>query len=212
MSESRTSYQSVLNSRYASGEMKLNFSEQKKFSTWRQLWVWLARAEMTLGVQIDGKPITEAMVQQMEAKIQDIDFGVAAEEERKRKHDVMAHVHTFGAACPEAKGVIHLGATSCFVTDNTDLLILRDGLNVLLPKVARCIGRLSDFADRYKDLPTLGYTHYQPAQLTTVGKRATLWLSDLLMDERALDRARKDLRFRGIKGATGTQVGQIKKH
>ena len=137
----RRGYQSALNSRYASIEMKFNFSEQKKFSTWRRLWVWLAKAERALGVHVDGKPITEEMVQELERNVNTIDFGVAAEEERKRKHDVMAHVHTFGAACPEAKGVIHLGATSCYVTDNTDLIVLRDGLDLLLPKLARCIGR-----------------------------------------------------------------------
>ena len=208
-SNPREMYQSPLTARYASKEMSFNFSDQKKFSTWRQLWVWLAKAEQELGVKNDGHVITNEQIAEMQAKVNDIDFAMAAAEERKRRHDVMAHVHTFGEACPGAKGIIHLGATSCFVTDNTDLILIRDGLGLLAPKVARCIQRLAKFAEEHKDLPTLGYTHYQPAQLTTVGKRATLWINDLLRDEKNLTAASAELEFRGIKGATGTQASYM---
>ncbi len=208
-SNSTEVFQSPLSKRYASKEMLFNFSDQKKFSTWRQLWIWLAKAEQELGVQNDGHVISNEQIAEMEVKVNDIDFAMAAQEERKRRHDVMAHVHTFGEACPGARGIIHLGATSCFVTDNTDLILIRNGLDLLAPKVARCIQRLAKFAQEYKDLPTLGYTHYQPAQLTTVGKRATLWISDLLMDEENLSEARAKLRFRGTKGATGTQASYM---
>ncbi|XP_034449588.1 adenylosuccinate lyase isoform X1 [Hippoglossus hippoglossus] len=194
-------YRSPLVSRYASKEMAFNFSDRKKFSTWRKLWIYLAQAEKTLGL-----PITDAQVQEMESHADDIDFVMAAEEERKLRHDVMAHVHTFAHCCPTAAPIIHLGATSCYVGDNTDLIMLRDGFDILLPKLARVIDRLMNFAEKYADLPTLGYTHYQPAQLTTVGKRACLWLQDLAMDMRNLQRARDDLRFRGVKGTTGTQA------
>jgi len=203
------SYQSPLNSRYASQDMKFNFSEQKKFSTFRRLWTWLAEAQKEAGVLIDGRAIDQEQVDQMRANVDDVDFALAAAEERRRKHDVMAHVHAFAAACPDAAAIIHLGATSSFVNDNTDLLVIRDGLDLLLPKVARCVDRLGKFAEEYKSLPTLGYTHYQPAQLTTVGKRACLWIADLLIDERALARVRGDLRFRGAKGATGTQASYM---
>eukprot|EP00095_Tigriopus_kingsejongensis_P005121 snap_masked-scaffold100_size373717-processed-gene-0.3 protein:Tk05121 transcript:snap_masked-scaffold100_size373717-processed-gene-0.3-mRNA-1 annotation:"uncharacterized membrane protein ddb_g0293934-like isoform x2" len=199
-------YQSPLNSRYASEAMKFNFSDHRKFSTWRRLWWILAQAQRDVGLTIDGQSITQEQLDEMEANIENIDYAAAIEEEKKRKHDVMAHVHTYGLVCPRAKGIIHLGATSCYVTDNTDLLVIRDGLNILLPKLARCIRRLADFALQHKDLPTLGYTHYQPAQLTTVGKRACLWLQDLLIDELTISRVRDDLKFRGIKGATGTQA------
>ncbi|XP_036446368.1 adenylosuccinate lyase [Colossoma macropomum] len=194
-------YRSPLVSRYASKEMAFNFSDKKKFTIWRTLWIFLAKAEKVLGL-----PITDAQVSEMEAHVEDIDFAMAAEEERKLRHDVMAHVHTFANCCPTAAPIIHLGATSCYVGDNTDLIMLRDGFDILLPKLARVIDRLANFADKYADLPTLGFTHYQPAQLTTVGKRACLWLQDLLMDMRNLQRARDDLRFRGVKGTTGTQA------
>ncbi len=203
------SYQSPLNSRYASPEMKHNFSDQKKFSTFRRLWLALAAAQRDAGVLIDGAPIRQEQLDEMEAAVNAVDFALAAAEERRRKHDVMAHVHAFAVACPGAAPIIHLGATSCFVTDNTDLIVIRDGLDVLLPKVARCVDRLSRFAREHRALPTLGYTHYQPAQLTTVGKRACLWIGDLLMDERAMRRARDDLRFRGAKGATGSQASYL---
>lgn len=194
-------YQSPLSSRYASNEMAYNFSDQNKFSTWRKLWIYLAKSEKSLGLSITDEQIAE-----MEANIQNIDYKMAAEEELKTRHDVMAHVHTFSHCAPKASPIIHLGATSCYVTDNTDLILLKDGFNILLPKVARCISRLAKFAEEYKNLPTLGFTHLQPAQLTTVGKRACLWISDLLTDLQNLERARDNLRFRGVKGTTGTQA------
>ncbi|XP_030649304.1 adenylosuccinate lyase isoform X1 [Chanos chanos] len=194
-------YRSPLVSRYASKEMAYNFSDKKKFTTWRKLWIYLAKAEKDLGL-----PISDAQIGEMEAHVDDVDFSMAAEEERKLRHDVMAHVHTFAHCCPAAAPIIHLGATSCFVGDNTDLIMLRDGFDILLPKLACVMDRLASFAEKYADLPTLGFTHYQPAQLTTVGKRACLWLQDLTMDMRNLQRARDDLRFRGVKGTTGTQA------
>lgn len=199
MAENR--YRSPLSSRYASAEMSENFSADKKFQTWRRLWVELARAEQKLGLSV-----SDVQISAMEAKISEIDYDLAAHEEKKRRHDVMAHVHTFGVACPEAAGIIHWGATSCFVTDNTDLICLRDGIDLLLPKFARAIDRFARFAKEFRALPTLGFTHYQPAQLTTVGKRACLWIQDLLFDLRNVERARADLRFRGVKGTTGTQA------
>ncbi|XP_064621752.1 adenylosuccinate lyase-like [Lineus longissimus] len=194
-------YRSPLVARYASPEMAYNFSDFKKFTTWRQLWIFLAKAQRALGLDITEEQITE-----MEDNQNGIDFDRAAQEEKKRRHDVMAHVHTFAASCPKAAGIIHLGATSAYVGDNTDLIMLRDGLDILLPKVARCIDRLSNFAMKQRSQPCLGYTHMQPAQLTTVGKRACLWIQDLIMDLRNLQRAREDLRFRGVKGTTGTQA------
>uniref|UniRef100_A0A8C3KQ28 Adenylosuccinate lyase n=2 Tax=Scolopacidae TaxID=8917 RepID=A0A8C3KQ28_9CHAR len=194
-------YRSPLVSRYASPEMGFNFSERKKFGTWRRLWLYLAQAEKSLGL-----PITDEQIKEMEANLDNIDFEMAAEEEKKLRHDVMAHVHTFAHCCPKAAAIIHLGATSCYVGDNTDLIVLRDGFNLLLPTLARVISRLADFAEKYADLPTLGFTHYQPAQLTTVGKRCCLWIQDLCMDLHNLERARDDLRFRGVKGTTGTQA------
>ncbi|XP_074019136.1 adenylosuccinate lyase isoform X2 [Numenius arquata] len=166
--------------------MGFNFSERKKFGTWRRLWLYLAQAEKSLGL-----PITDEQIKEMEANLDNIDFEMAAEEEKKLRHDVMAHVHTFAHCCPKAAAIIHLGATSCYVGDNT---------------LARVISRLADFAEKYADLPTLGFTHYQPAQLTTVGKRCCLWIQDLCMDLHNLERARDDLRFRGVKGTTGTQA------
>ncbi|XP_077308553.1 adenylosuccinate lyase isoform X2 [Lithobates pipiens] len=194
-------YRSPLVSRYASREMAFNFSDSKKFHTWRQLWLFLAQAQRSLGL-----PITEEQIQEMETNLENIDFKMAAEEEKRLRHDVMAHVHTFAHCCPRAAPIIHLGATSCYVGDNTDLIVLRDGFDIILPKLARVISRLADFAERYVDLPTLGFTHYQPAQLTTVGKRACLWLQDLCMDLHNVERARNELRFRGVKGTTGTQA------
>jgi len=198
---STESYQTPLNTRYSSKEMQFNFSEQKKFSTWRQLWLWLAEAERELGLDI-----SEEQLQQLRDNTHNIDFQLAAEQERKVRHDVMAHVHTYGVACPLAAPIIHLGATSCYVGDNADLICLRDGLDLLLPKVARVVSRLAGFAREHSELPTLGFTHLQPAQLTTVGKRACLWLQELLMDEENLRTARDGLRFRGVKGTTGTQA------
>ncbi|XP_043924199.1 adenylosuccinate lyase isoform X2 [Protopterus annectens] len=153
-----------------------------------------------------GLPITDEQIQEMVNHLDDIDFKMAAEEEKKLRHDVMAHVHTFAHRCPRAASIIHLGATSCYVGDNTDLIVLRDGIDILLPKLARVISRLANFAEQYANLPTLGFTHYQPAQLTTVGKRCCLWLQDLCMDLQNLEHARTKLRFRGVKGTTGTQA------
>ncbi|XP_045595047.2 adenylosuccinate lyase [Procambarus clarkii] len=194
-------YRNPLAYRYASTEMSFNFSETKKFTTWRKLWTYLAKGEKELGL-----PITDEQIKDMEANWYNIDYEFAAKEEEKIRHDTMAHVRTFSAACPKAAPIIHLGATSCYVGDNTDLIVLRDGFDILLPKVARCIHRLAKFSLEQKDRPTLGFTHLQPAQLTTVGKRAALWIQELLMDERAMSRARDDLRFRGVKGTTGTQA------
>uniref|UniRef100_A0A8C7E139 Adenylosuccinate lyase n=1 Tax=Oncorhynchus kisutch TaxID=8019 RepID=A0A8C7E139_ONCKI len=202
-------YRSPLVSRYASKEMAYNFSDRKKFTTWRKLWIYLAKAEKALGLLV-----TDAQVTEMESHAEDIDFAMAAEEESKLRHDVMAHVHTFAHCCPTAAPIIHLGATSCYVGDNTvreawqpryfRMSVLNG--HVCFSWLARVIDRLSNFAEKYADLPTLGFTHYQPAQLTTVGKRACLWLQDLAMDMRNLQRAREDLRFRGVKGTTGTQA------
>jgi adenylosuccinate lyase len=194
-------YDHPLARRYASTEMAALFGDDRKFSTWRKLWLELARAEKDLGL-----PITDQQLREMEAHLTDIDYDLARAEEKKRRHDVMAHVHTFGARCPTAAPIIHLGATSCYVTDNTDLIIMRAGLDLLCARLARVIDRFSAFAKIHRDLPTLGFTHFQAAQLTTVGKRACLWLQDLLMDLRNLERAREDLRFRGVKGTTGTQA------
>ena len=200
----RDRYENPLTSRYASREMAWNFSDDKKFQTWRNLWVHLARAEMKLGL-----PISAEQIEVMEANVANIDYAFAEAEEKKRRHDVMAHVRTFGECCPAAAPIIHLGATSCYVGDNTDLICLRDGLDLLLPKVATAIDRLARFAREHREQPTLGFTHYQPAQLTTVGKRASLWVQDLLFDLRNLERARGDLRFRGVKGTTGTQASFV---
>ncbi|KAI9846562.1 MAG: adenylosuccinase ade13 [Thelocarpon superellum] len=203
MSEHDT-YQTPLSERYASKEMTHLFSSRKRASTWRQLWLWLAEAQKELGLP----GITDEALAQMKEHLtmSDDDFVVAAAEEKRRRHDVMAHVHTYGQVAPAAAGIIHWGATSCYCTDNADLMFLRDGLDLLLPKLAVIIHKLRGFAAEYKDLPCLGYTHGQPAQLVTVGKRACLWVQDLLMDLRNLERARRDIRFRGAKGTTGTQA------
>ena len=185
--------------------MKHVFSPRNRFSTWRQLWVYLAESERELGLDISNEAITQLKAR---TRIQDDEFETAAVEEKRRRHDVMAHVHTYGLAAPAAAGIIHLGATSCFVTDNADLIFLRDALNLLLPKLAGVIQRLSSFAMEYRDLPCLGYTHGQSAQLVTVGKRASVWITDLLDDLHNLEHARDRLlsKFRGVKGTTGTQA------
>ena len=195
------SYETPLNSRYASPEMKYLFSSQYKFSTWRRLWVALAEAEQQLGLEISDEQIDE-----MKAHLEDIDFEKAAEYESKFRHDVMAHVHTFGELCPKARPIIHLGATSCYVGDNTDVIIMRQGLQLLLAKLTEILRRLTDFARQYQDLPTLAYTHYQPAQPTTVGKRATLWINDILMDIEEVQQTMDGLKLLGSKGTTGTQA------
>ncbi|XP_065658369.1 adenylosuccinate lyase isoform X2 [Hydra vulgaris] len=198
---SHLTYQSQLTSRYASKEMGFNFSDHKKYSTWRKLWVILAKAEQILGLNISNEQI-----KQMEENVEKIDYEMAAKEESLCRHDVMAHVHTFGCAAPLAAPIIHLGSTSCYVGDNADLIMIKDAFDILLPKLARCIDRLSKFAMKYKDLPCLGFTHLQPAQLTTVGKRTTLWISDFLMDLDALSNLRNNLKFLSVKGTTGTQA------
>ncbi len=194
-------YESPLSSRYASKEMLYLFSSDKKFSTWRKLWIALAKAEKELGLNITDEQISE-----MEAHIYDIDYEYAAKLEKELRHDVMAHVHTFGKACPSAMPIIHLGATSCYVGDNTDIILMREGLEIIRGKLVNVISRLADFAEEYSSLPTLGFTHFQPAQLTTVGKRATLWMNELLMDLDELEYRISTLKLLGSKGTTGTQA------
>jgi adenylosuccinate lyase len=186
---------------YPSREMLYNFSAEKKFRTWRRLWVALAEAEHELGLAI-----TAAQIEALRAHQDEVNYEVAEARERQVRHDVMAHIYAYGLQCPTAKGIIHLGATSAYVTDNTDLIQMRDGLLLLRAKLLQLIADLADFAARHKDLATLGYTHFQPAQLTTVGKRACLWLQDLVMDYEALEHCRSNLKFRGVKGTTGTQA------
>jgi adenylosuccinate lyase len=195
-------YESPLASRNASPEMLRLFSPQHKFGLWRRLWLELARQERTLGLA----RISPQALAQMEANLDHIDFERAADWEKRLRHDVMAHVHTFEEAAPAAKGIIHLGATSQYVVDNADLMIMRDAMKLLCVRLANAIDALSDFALKYKDLPTLGYTHYQPAQLTTVGKRACLWAQDLVIDLEELEYRINTLKFRGVKGTTGTQA------
>ena len=194
-------YQSPLASRYASDYMLRLFSAETRIRTWRKLWVSLARAEMKLGL-----PITEEQVAELEANVGNIDFECAAAREKEVRHDVMAHVYAFGKAAPSAAGVIHLGATSCYVTDNADLVIYRDGLRYLRGELCAVIRNLADFAMEHRATPTLGYTHYQPAQLVTVGKRASLWMQDLVSDLDELDFAISNIRFLGCRGTTGTEA------
>ncbi|MCQ2433489.1 MAG: adenylosuccinate lyase [Clostridia bacterium] len=194
-------YESPFSSRYASDEMQYLFSSDMKFSTFRRLWVALARAEKAMGVAITDEQIAE-----MEAHIHDIDYAKAAEYEKKLRHDVMAHVHTFGDLCPNARPIIHYGATSCYVGDNTDMIIMREALKLVRGKLLGVIKNLRDFADKYKAQPCLAYTHLQPAQLTTVGKRATLWMYELTLDLEDLDYVLSSLKLLGSKGTTGTQA------
>ena len=194
-------YISPFSSRYASDYMSALFSAQTRIETWRRLWVELARAESELGL-----PITAAQVKALEDHVSDIDFDYAAEKEKEFKHDVMAHIHAYGAVAPEAAGIIHLGATSCYVTDNADLVLYRDALVYIRGELLKVIANLTDFAEIYKDMPTLGYTHYQPAQLVTVGKRASLWLQDFASDLDELDFALKNVKFLGCRGTTGTEA------
>lgn len=194
-------YSNPLAERYSSKEMLENFSPDKKFSTWRKLWIALAESEKELGLHI-----TDEQIEEMKANIYNIDYELAAKKESEFRHDVMAHVHTFGTQAPKAMPIIHLGATSAFVGDNTDLIQIKDGLDIVKTKLVNVISEMSKFAMEYKDLPTLGFTHFQAAQLTTVGKRATLWLQSLLLDLEELEFREKTLRFRGVKGTTGTQA------
>lgn len=196
---------SPLSSRYADDEMKYIFSSDKKFSTWRRLWIALAESEKELGIDI-----TDEQIDEMRAHIDDIDYELAAKYEKDVRHDVMAHVKTFGDACPKAHGIIHLGATSCYVGDNTDIIVMREALCHIRDLMINCISALADFAKRHKDLPTLAYTHFQAAQPTTVGKRATLWIQDLVMDLEALEYQIRSLKLLGCKGTTGTGASFLK--
>ena len=197
----KDTYESPLNSRYASREMKYIFSPDKKFRTWRKLWVALAEAEMELGLSVTPEQVAE-----LKEHMDDINYDVAEEQEKKVRHDVMSHVHAYGVQCPNAKGIIHLGATSCYVGDNTDIIIMYEGLELIKSKLVKVISLLRDFALEYKDMPTLGFTHFQPAQLTTVGKRASLWLWELIMDLENVNFQLSRAALLGSKGTTGTQA------
>ena len=194
-------YESPLSSRYASQYMLSLFSAETRIRTWRKLWVSLAKAEHTLGL-----PVTQEQVDELEAQLDNIDFEVAAAREREVRHDVMAHVYAYGLVAPKAAGIIHLGATSCYITDNADVVIYRDGLRYLRAELLKVVSNLAAFADKYKATPTLGYTHYQPAQLVTIGKRATLWMQDLMSDLEELDFVIGSMKFLGCRGTTGTEA------
>ena len=194
-------YESPLSSRYASQYMLNLFSAETRIRTWRKLWVSLAKAEHTLGL-----PVTQEQVDELEAQLDNIDFEVAAAREREVRHDVMAHVYAYGLVAPKAAGIIHLGATSCYVTDNADVVLYRDGLRYLRAELLKVVSNLAAFADKYKATPTLGYTHYQPAQLVTIGKRATLWMQDLMSDMEELDFVIGSMKFLGCRGTTGTEA------
>ncbi|MBQ8015545.1 MAG: adenylosuccinate lyase [Clostridia bacterium] len=197
-------YESPLSSRYASKYMLDLFSSDMRYQIWRRLWVSLAKAEMKLGL-----PVTAEQVSDLENNIENIDYECVSKREKEVRHDVMAHVYAYGKVAPSAAGIIHLGATSCYVTDNADLIIYRDGLLYLRKELLKVIANLADFADKYKALPTLGYTHYQPAQLVTVGKRATLWMQDFLSDLNEIDFAVENIKFLGCRGTTGTEASFV---
>lgn len=197
----KNTYESPLSARYASKEMKYIFSPDKKFRTWRKLWIALAESEMELGL-----PITQEQIDELKAHAEDINYEVAQEREKLVRHDVMSHVYAYGVQCPNAKGIIHLGATSCYVGDNTDIIIMTEGLQLIRNKLITVIRNLSKFADEYKALPTLAFTHFQPAQPTTVGKRATLWIQELLMDLEDVEYQLSKAKLLGSKGTTGTQA------
>ena len=194
-------YQSPLSERYASKEMQYIFSPDKKFRTWRKLWIALAETEMELGL-----PVTQEQIDELKAHQDEINYDVAKQREKEVRHDVMAHVYAYGVQCPKAKGIIHLGATSCYVGDNTDIIVMTEALALVRKKLVNVIAELAKFADRYKDQPTLAFTHFQPAQPTTVGKRATLWMHELVMDLEDLDYVAGSIRLLGSKGTTGTQA------
>jgi adenylosuccinate lyase len=205
----RAVYDNPLVTRYAGREMARLWGPQVKFSTWRRLWVALAEAQQELGLLADDgvtPRITDEQLRALRAHVDDIDFERAAAHERRLRHDVMAHIHTYAEACPEARDILHLGATSCYVTDNTDLLLLRDGLSLLHDRLVGVIDALARFAERWRDLATVGFTHFQPAQLTTVGKRTCLWCYDFVLDLHEIEHRLQTLRFRGAKGTTGTQA------
>ncbi|MCJ7691511.1 MAG: adenylosuccinate lyase [Clostridiaceae bacterium] len=197
----RNSYNTPLNSRYASKEMSYLFSDEMKFKTWRKLWVALAEGERKLGVNI-----TEAQIEELKSYVDDVNYEVAEEKEKEIRHDVMSHVYAYGVQCPTAKGIIHLGATSCYVGDNTDLIVMKEAMLLIKKKLVNVVSKSSNFALKYKDVPALGFTHLQPAQLTTVGKRATLWIQELIMDLENLDFVIERMKLRGVKGTTGTQA------
>ncbi len=197
----RSNYESPFGARYASKEMQYIFSQDKKFKTWRLLWIALAKAEMKLGL-----PITEEQIDELVAHKDDINYEEAEAREKLVRHDVMSHVYAYGLQCPKAKGIIHLGATSCYVGDNTDVIIMRDALTLIRKKVINVLANLAAFAEKYKDMPCLAYTHLQPAQLTTVGKRATLWMNELYYDLEEIDYRIAHLKLLGSKGTTGTQA------
>ena len=194
-------YQSPLSERYASREMQYIFSPDKKFRTWRRLWIALAETERELGL-----PITEEQIEELRAHADDINYEVAREREKLVRHDVMSHVYAYGQQCPKAKGIIHLGATSCYVGDNTDMILMAEALDIVKKKLVNVIAELAKFADTYKDQPTLAFTHFQPAQPTTVGKRASLWMQEFLMDLEDLEYVKGSLKLLGSKGTTGTQA------
>ncbi len=197
-------YESPFSTRYASPEMQELFSSDYKFKTWRRLWISLAKAEQSCGL-----PITDAQIKQLEEHAEDINYDVASAREKEVRHDVMAHVYAYGVQCPDAKGIIHLGATSCYVGDNTDVIIMREALKVVRRKLVNVMSNLSSFAMEYRSMPALAYTHLQPAQLTTVGKRATLWLNEFLMDYEELEYRISSLKLLGSKGTTGTQASFV---
>ena len=200
-------YTSPLSERYASKEMQYIFSQDMKFSTWRKLWIALAETEMELGLSENGKPvITPEQIDEMKAHVNDINYDVAKEREKLVRHDVMSHVYAYGQQCPKAAGIIHLGATSCYVGDNTDIIVMNEALKLVHKKLVSVIAELANFAEKYKDQPTLAFTHFQPAQPTTVGKRATLWTQEFLMDLEDLEYVQSTLKLLGSKGTTGTQA------
>ena len=197
----KNTYESPLSARYADAEMKFLFSPDKKFRTWRKLWIALAETEKELGL-----PITQEQIDELKAHAEDINYEVAEAREKVVRHDVMSHVYAYGEQCPKARAIIHLGATSCYVGDNTDVILMREGLELVRAKLVKVIARLAKFAEEYKALPTLGFTHFQAAQLVTVGKRATLWMNELLMDLEEVEHRISTLKLLGSKGTTGTQA------
>ena len=200
-------YTSPLSERYASQEMQYIFSQDMKFKTWRKLWIALAETEMELGLSENGKPvITQEMIDELKAHQDEINYDVAKKREKEVRHDVMSHVYAYGQQCPKAAGIIHLGATSCYVGDNTDVIIMRDALTLVRKKLLNVIAKLADFAEKYKDMPTLAFTHFQPAQPTTVGKRATLWINEFMMDLEDVEYVLSTMKLLGSKGTTGTQA------
>ena len=194
-------YQSPLSERYASKEMQYIFSPDKKFRTWRKLWIALAETEKELGL-----PITQEQIEELKAHAEDINYDVAKAREKEVRHDVMSHVYAYGVQCPKAKGIIHLGATSCYVGDNTDIIVMTEALRLVRKKLINVIAELADFAEQYRSLPTLAFTHFQPAQPTTVGKRASLWLQEFCMDLEDVDHVLSTMKLLGSKGTTGTQA------